>query len=142
MVSNTIGVVSISPDSSESSCVRDVSRVDYFWNTDAAGTPQPILTLPQHSSCQSGQQRLWPIAGVAVLPAEGGAAADAVTVKALLLVQVICVDPKLNAAGLQFRTYDTALVVVSNPLSSPQAWRYHGKVFPTFGAQKIHWYDS
>jgi hypothetical protein len=139
MVSNTIGVASISSESAESTCVREVSRVDYFWNTDGTGTPQPILTMPQHSTCQSGQQRLWPIAGVAVLSAEG-TTTEAVTMKALLIVQVICVDPTLNAAGLQFRTYDTALVVVSNPLASPQAWRYHAKVFSAFGKQKIHWY--
>lgn len=119
-------------DRPEATCLRTIDAVTYFWGTNAEGTPQPVFDLAPLHDCRRDLQRVWPIAGVAVVLASGAT-------KLIVVVQVVCLPESSNGVGLQFQAYETALIIVHNPLDSPQTWRYDVKYFPPVAVGMLHW---
>ena len=148
MVSNSIGIIELSPLSAESvplecstsvrASPRGVDHLSYFWNTDKNGHPESVLTIPPFNKCLADQQRLWPIAGLSVVvdikkeaDGQGGA-------KLLLLADLVCLNGN-SAESLQFEDYETVLILVHNPYDAPQRWRFDYKIFPDTGKVNYKW---
>ena len=154
MISNTIGVTTLAPpskpDAAASSSDRGFSgsagcaarapatmdRPAYFWKTDRDGAPQAIFTLPAGPTCSNAEhQRVWPIAGVAVVDPQDPASSS---VKLIILAYIVCLSGGRVAESLDYGDYQSALIIVHNPYDAPSSWRYDYKEFPAV-ANKLNW---
>lgn len=154
MVSNTVGIATFAEEKIRAcdtptplAVPRPIEHTAYFWKTDPAasgGAPQPVFTIPPQNGCAPTDQRLWPIAGVTFVPPSSSTAGtwDAARVKLIVLVDVVCLHEGEAAEALGFGEYDTALVVVHNPLDMPNTWRYEFKLFANPAAGKLKWLDK
>lgn len=137
MVSNTVAIMTVrnAADAahSDGTCAKPVTALDYHWRTSGEGLPLAVFSLPTRSTCGTGQQRVWPIAAVSVVAADGA-------VRLAVLAQVLCLAEDATAESLQFRQYETALLLVHNPNDPPRSWRYEAQYFPNSPDATIHWY--
>jgi hypothetical protein len=135
MVSNTVGITTVTnPDSTGAEpCLKTVAPVEYSWKAGSGGVPGAIFSLPVRNSCDPDRQRVWPISGVSVVTADS-------KVKLLVLAQVLCLAAGVTAESLQFRQYETVLLVVHNPTDAPQTWKYDAEYFPPAREGTVHWY--
>lgn len=142
MISNTVGVSVLAPANAPADCTstvhatpRSIEHLAYHWKTDQEGNPTAVLTIPPINNCAVEQQRVWPIAGLAVLDPEHPTKK---ATKLFLLADVVCLNGN-SAEKLLFEDYETAVFVVHNPYDLPQMWRYDYKVFPDLGKANLKW---